>query len=85
MYPLSFEEMVNHHGLMDEKRLLPHRLVYGYYPDVVNHPGSEVEILKQLSDSYLYKDPGLGTYKESQQNSKTITSSCFSSRFRSFI
>lgn len=56
MYPLSFEEMVNHHGLMDEKRLLPHRLVYGYYPDVVNHPGSEVEILKQLSDSYLYKD-----------------------------
>ena len=56
MYPLSFKEMVNHHGLLDEKRLIPHRLVYGYYPDVVTHPGSESEILKQLSDSYLYKD-----------------------------
>lgn len=56
MFPLSFGEMVNHHGLLDEKRLLPHRLVYGYYPDVVTHPGDEAEILKQLSDSYLYKD-----------------------------
>jgi predicted AAA+ superfamily ATPase len=56
MYPLSFEEMVNHHGLLDEKRLLPHRLVYGYYPDVVSNPGLENEILRQLADSYLYKD-----------------------------
>jgi predicted AAA+ superfamily ATPase len=56
MYPLSFGEMVNHHGLLDEKRLIPHRLVYGCYPDVVNHPGEEIEILKLLSDSYLYKD-----------------------------
>jgi predicted AAA+ superfamily ATPase len=56
MYPISFQEMVNHHGLLNEIRLLPHRLVYGFYPDVVNHPGNEKEILKQLSDSYLYKD-----------------------------
>ena len=56
MYPVSFAEMVLHHGLMEEKRLIPHRLIYGYYPDVVNNPGDEKEILKQLSDSYLYKD-----------------------------
>jgi predicted AAA+ superfamily ATPase len=56
MYPLSFGEMVSHHGLLEEKRLLPHRLVYGYYPEVVNHIGMEKDILKQLSDSYLYKD-----------------------------
>ena len=56
MYPLSFAEMVKHHGLLDEKRLIPHRLVYGYYPDVVNNQGNEKEILQQLSDSYLYKD-----------------------------
>jgi len=56
MYPISFQEMVNHHGLLNEIRLLPHRLIYGFYPDVVNHPGNEKEILKQLSDSYLYKD-----------------------------
>jgi predicted AAA+ superfamily ATPase len=56
LFPLSFAEMVNHHGLLEEKRLLPHRLIYGYYPDVVTHQGSEKDILKQLSDSYLYKD-----------------------------
>ena len=56
MYPISFGEMVTNHGLLEEKRLLPHRMVYGYYPEVVNHIGSEKEILKQLSDSFLYKD-----------------------------
>jgi predicted AAA+ superfamily ATPase len=56
MYPISFGEMVNNHGLLEEKRLLPHRMVYGYYPEVVSHIGSEKEILKQLSDSFLYKD-----------------------------
>ncbi len=56
MFPLSFKEMVDHHGLLEESRLLQHRLLYGYYPDVVNHQGSEKEILKQLSESFLYKD-----------------------------
>jgi predicted AAA+ superfamily ATPase len=56
MYPLSFAEMVRHQGFLNEKRLLSHRLVYGYYPEVVNNPGNEREILKSLSDSYLYKD-----------------------------
>lgn len=56
MFPVSFGEMVNHHGLLEEKRLLKHRLVYGYYPDVITNEGEEKEILKQLSDSYLYKD-----------------------------
>jgi predicted AAA+ superfamily ATPase len=56
LYPFSFAEMVNHHGLLEEKRLIPHRLVYGYYPEAVTHPGDEKEILKELSESYLYKD-----------------------------
>lgn len=56
MFPLSFSEMVNHHGILEEKRMLPHRLLYGYYPDVVCNPGEEKEILRQLSDSFLYKD-----------------------------
>lgn len=56
MFPISFGEMVMQHGLLEEKRLLPQRLIYGYYPDIVNHPGTEKEILKQLTDSYLYKD-----------------------------
>lgn len=56
LYPLSFGEMVAHHGLLGEKRMLSHRLVYGCYPEVVNNPGREKEILKSLTDSFLYKD-----------------------------
>lgn len=56
LFPVSFSEMVQHHGLLEEKRLLPHRLVYGYYPEVVSCAKEEDEVLKQLTNSYLYKD-----------------------------
>ena len=56
IFPVSFEEMVNHHGFIKENRLLPHRLVFGYYPEVVTSTGKEKETLKLISDSYLYKD-----------------------------
>jgi len=56
LFPLSFGEMVQHHGLLEEKRLLRHRLLYGYYPEIVVNQGKEKKILRQLSDSYLYKD-----------------------------
>lgn len=56
MFPLTFSEMVNHIGFLEETRMLPHRLIYGYYPEVVCNPGDERVVLKELSESYLYKD-----------------------------
>lgn len=56
MYPLSFKEMVAHTDLLTEKRLMAHRMVFGYYPEVVTSPGDEREVLRELSTSYLYKD-----------------------------
>lgn len=56
IFPLSFAEMVAHHGLLDELGLLTHRMVYGYYPEVVTSQGNEREVLHMLTDSYLYKD-----------------------------
>lgn len=56
MFPLSFGEMVAHHGRLKEMRMLPRRIVYGYYPEVVMNDGNEMEILKLLTDAYLYKD-----------------------------
>ena len=56
MYPLTFNEMVSSTNLLEETRMLPHRMVYGYYPEVVCNPGEEKIILKELADSYLYKD-----------------------------
>lgn len=56
LFPLSFGEMCDHHGFMEENRLLPHRLVYGYYPEVVTATGHVRELLQLISESYLYKD-----------------------------
>lgn len=56
LYPLSFSEMADHHGLLEEKRLIEQRLVYGYYPEIVTKVNEQEELLKLLAGSYLYKD-----------------------------
>ena len=56
MFPFSYHELVNANGLLEESRLLEHRLIYGMYPDVVNNQGAEREILTNIVSSYLYKD-----------------------------
>lgn len=56
MYPLTFNEMSRHGNLLDELRLIPHRMIYGYYPEVVTNAGAEHAVLKELSESYLYRD-----------------------------
>ena len=56
LYPFSFSELVNHHGFLTEKRLLEHRLIFGYYPDIALSSGLEQRLLKELASSYLYKD-----------------------------
>jgi len=56
LYPLSFQELSDEYGLLEESRLLNHRLVFGSYPEVVTTPGDEVALLKEITDSALYKD-----------------------------
>ncbi len=56
LYPISWTEFENHVGYVKAQQQLELRIVYGMYPDVINNFGDEKEILKQLTDSYLYKD-----------------------------
>jgi len=56
LLPLSFGELSNHHGLLEERRILEHRMVYGSYPDIITSVGREQELLRLLADSYLFKD-----------------------------
>ena len=56
LFPFSTNELANHTSMLEEMRLLKNRLVYGFYPDVVNNPGGEKEILTNIVNSYLYKD-----------------------------
>lgn len=56
LYPLSFKEMADETSVLEESRMIDLRLIYGYYPEVVTSPGDEKEVIKELIDSYLYKD-----------------------------
>jgi predicted AAA+ superfamily ATPase len=56
LFPIAYAEMVKHTHELVEQRMLSHRLVFGMYPEVIMHPGNEIERLKSLSDSFLYKD-----------------------------
>ncbi len=56
LFPISYAEMANHTSPIEEKRLLETRLIYGSYPEIINNPGNEKEFLKDIANSYLYKD-----------------------------
>jgi uncharacterized protein len=56
LLPLAYPELVQNSGRLAEDRQIPHRLIFGYYPEVVSNPGNEKELLKLLADSYLFKD-----------------------------
>ena len=56
LFPISWEEFENYHGYLNSEQQLENRLLYGFYPDVLNNVGDEISILRNLVNSYLYKD-----------------------------
>jgi len=56
LFPLSTGELMASQGLLCVKQNLENRLIYGSYPDVLNHKEDAKELLYNLSNSYLYKD-----------------------------
>ena len=56
LYPLSTGELMDEQGLLGVKQLLETRLIYGSYPDVLNHKDDARAVLSSLSGSYLYQD-----------------------------
>ena len=56
LYPISTAEIMESQGLLGVKQTLEQRLIYGSYPDIVNHAEDAKELLMNLAGSYLYKD-----------------------------
>lgn len=56
LFPFSTQEIYHTKGLMQVKQTLESRLIYGSYPDVMNHSSNAREILMNLSGSYMYQD-----------------------------
>ena len=55
LYPLSTAELVQASSKLEEQRLLDQRLIYGFYPDIINRHAQAKPSLMELSDTYLYK------------------------------
>ena len=56
LYPVSYEEWENHVGFLEAKQDLENRLIFGLYPNVLNHREDQIRVLKELETSHLYKD-----------------------------
>lgn len=56
MFPISWEEFEDHVGVLEGMAQLEERIVFGMYPDVINHRSDARDVLHQLTSSYLYKD-----------------------------
>jgi len=65
LFPISTQEMVNHTSYLEEKRMLEQRMIFGMYPEIINNPTDAKKLLKELSDSYLFKD--ILSYKDIRQ------------------
>lgn len=58
LYPLSAQELLAQKGGLRWQKELEAFLRFGSYPEVINAQGQKgkIEVLKELSSSYLYKD-----------------------------
>jgi predicted AAA+ superfamily ATPase len=56
LYPINWFELEKTYGYFKALQQLDLRLIYGMYPEIITHPSEEIARLKQLLDSYLYRD-----------------------------
>lgn len=56
LYPISTAELYDNQGLLPVKQMFESRLIYGSYPDIINHTDEAKELLMNIANSYLYKD-----------------------------
>lgn len=56
LFPVSTAEIYHAEGLIGVRERLPQRLIYGSYPDVLYGALPPEKALRELAESYLYKD-----------------------------
>lgn len=56
LFSISWEEYEAKLGFLKSEQQVENRLLYGFYPEVLNNQGQEKETLKNLVNSYLYRD-----------------------------
>ena len=70
LYPIAQQELAETESILDTKRNLDERLIYGSYPEVINLPTLKEKetYLKELANAYLLKD--ILVYEQVKNSSK---------------
>lgn len=78
LYPISWKEWQDYAGYLRAEQDLENRLVFGMYPDVLNHINDQEVILRELSESYLFKDVlQYGNLKKPEEIKKLLQALAF--------
>jgi len=56
LFPFSLFELKQKYSNLEIKRILEKRIVFGMYPEIEENPDEATVLLKELTESYLYKD-----------------------------
>ena len=58
LYPIAQIELATRENLFETQALLPTRLIYGSYPEVITAPdqNEKIRVLKSIIDHHLYSD-----------------------------
>jgi len=56
LYPISCQELMEYQNIPTFLETLPNYLVTGMYPEVVTNSKDAIEIINNITNSYLYKD-----------------------------
>ena len=56
LFPISWQEFEQKEGFVKAEQQIENRLLFGFYPEVLNNKGQERTTLKNLVSSYLYRD-----------------------------
>jgi predicted AAA+ superfamily ATPase len=56
LWPVSWMEWEKYIGFVKSAQDIGNRLVYGFYPDVLVNQSDQELVLKELAESYLYRD-----------------------------
>lgn len=56
LMPVSIKELIDTSGWIETNRLLEERIIYGMYPEIISKPDEKRTLLKEITQSYLFKD-----------------------------
>jgi len=56
LFPISWDEFEKKEGFVKSEQQIENRLLFGFYPEILNNKGQEKTTLKNLVSSYLYRD-----------------------------